>query len=101
MGFAPKTGEGLRIAGDFFGQKLERNEAVQASVLGLIDHTHTAAAKLFNYFVVGNAVADHSRNLTCCVRTSQRGKSEGRLPYTLRTSSSSLSSTPRCLRNSA
>ena len=35
--------ERVRIARDGFGQKLERDEPVQASVLGLVHHAHPAA----------------------------------------------------------
>src|SRR5579885_1273487 len=55
-----KTGKRLRVAGNFFGQELQRDEAVQARVLGLVHHSHAAAAKLFKNFVVGNVLANHS-----------------------------------------
>jgi hypothetical protein len=40
--FALKTGECLRVAGNFLRQKLERDGAMQPRVLCLVDHTHPA-----------------------------------------------------------
>jgi hypothetical protein len=42
--FTPKTAQGLRIFGDFVGQELQRHEAIQSRVLGLINDTHPSAA---------------------------------------------------------
>ena len=57
--FPLKTGQRLGIAGYFLRQELERHKAMQPGVLGLVDHAHTAAAKLFNDAVVGDGFADH------------------------------------------
>ena len=40
-------------------EKLERDEAAQLGVLGLLDRTHTAAVELFQNAVVGNSRAQH------------------------------------------
>ena len=45
---ALEAGQRLRIAGDFVGQELQGHEAVQARVLGFVDHTHAAAAEFFD-----------------------------------------------------
>ena len=49
----------LRVPGDLFGQKLQGDEAVQPSVLGLVDHTHAATAELLDDAVVRDGLADH------------------------------------------
>ncbi len=46
--FALETSECLRVASNFRRQKLQRDEAMQASVLGLVNDTHTAAAEFFD-----------------------------------------------------
>ena len=57
--FALEAGQRLRILGHFIGQELEGDEAVQPSVLGLVDDTHAAAAQLLDDAVVGDGLADH------------------------------------------
>jgi hypothetical protein len=60
LGFALKAGEGLRIAGNFFGQKFEGHKAAKARVLGFVDNAHAAASKLFDDAVVGDGFANHT-----------------------------------------
>ena len=43
-----------------FRQELECNESLEAGVLGLVHHSHTAAAELFQDAIVGDRCADHS-----------------------------------------
>ena len=45
--------------GPRLGQKLQRDETVEPSVLGFVDHAHTAAAELVDDAVVRNGSADH------------------------------------------
>src|SRR5579862_3135258 len=45
--------------GNRIRQELERDKAVEARVLGLINHTHPAAAEFFNHYVVRNSPPDH------------------------------------------
>src|SRR5438445_10727103 len=49
----------LWVSGDFFGQKLESNEAMQPRVLGFIHHTHTAAPELLDDAVVRDGLANN------------------------------------------
>src|SRR5579871_2072661 len=49
-----KTAERLRVSSHFRRQKLESHEAVQADVLGLVNHAHSAAAQLLDDAVMGN-----------------------------------------------
>ena len=56
--FALETGQGLGIAGNVLRQKLERDEAMKASVLSLVDDTHATAAEFFENAVVGECLAD-------------------------------------------
>jgi hypothetical protein len=48
----------LRIFGNFIGYELQRDKAMQPDVLGFVNHTHTAAAQLFNGAVVRDSLAD-------------------------------------------
>ena len=63
LGFALETGQGLRVAGNFRGQKFECDETVQAGVLGLVNHTHAATAQLLENAVVRNSLADHCQRM--------------------------------------
>ena len=56
--FSAETAERLRIASYIFGQKLEGYEAVQAGVLGLVDHPHTSATEFFDDAVVRDSLPD-------------------------------------------
>jgi len=58
FGFAAETFEGLAVAGGFFGEEFEGDEAVQASVFGLEDDAHAAATELFEDTVVGDGLTD-------------------------------------------
>jgi len=50
----------LRIFGDIVGEEFESNEAPEFYVLGLIDHTHSAATQFLNDSVVRNDLTKHS-----------------------------------------
>jgi hypothetical protein len=63
--FALKAGQRLRVSGDFIGQELEGNKSVQPGVLGLLDHTHPAAAELFDDAVVRDGLTDQRRSSLC------------------------------------
>ncbi len=56
-GLALKSLEGVRIACEFFGQKLQGHVAAEARILSLVDHTHASAAELFDDFVMGDDLA--------------------------------------------
>ena len=56
---ALKTTERLGIARHLIRKELQSNEAVQASVLGLVDHTHPSAAEFFEDPVVRDRLPDH------------------------------------------
>jgi len=43
----------MRISGYIFRQKLERDETVEASILGLVNYSHPASTELFDDAVVG------------------------------------------------
>jgi hypothetical protein len=57
---AAKALQSLVIVGKSLGQELERDVAIKARVLRLVDHTHPSAAELFDDAVMGNSLADHS-----------------------------------------
>jgi len=59
LGFALKTGESLRVTGNFFRQEFEGDEAMQPRILGLIHNAHSPATELFNNAVVRDGLADH------------------------------------------
>jgi hypothetical protein len=45
------------------GQKLQCDKAPKLGVLGLVNDTHPAAAKLLDDFVVRDGLADHQRTI--------------------------------------
>ena len=59
LGLALKAAEGLRVFGDVVGQELKSDKAAELHVLGLVDHTHPAAAELLDDAVVRDGLADH------------------------------------------
>ena len=59
-GFASEPFQRLVVFRKFLRQELQRNEAAQLGVLGLIDHTHAAATELLNDAIVRDGLADHS-----------------------------------------
>ena len=59
-----KSLQRIRIARQFFGQKLQGDVAAEARVLSLVDNSHSAATEFLDDFVVGNDLA--GQNL--CVR---------------------------------
>src|ERR1700730_8231990 len=60
--FAPEPFERLRVLSDLFGQKLQCDKAAKVGVLSLVDNTHAAATKFLDDAVVGDRLADHSRD---------------------------------------
>ena len=57
---ALKSFEGLRVLRDFLGQELQRDEAVQVGVLGLVHHAHSTAAQLLDDAVVRDGRVNHA-----------------------------------------
>ena len=53
---AARSAEFLR---DIVGQELKRDKTAKSRVLGLIHHSHAAAAQLFNDSVVRDSLVDH------------------------------------------
>ena len=49
----------LAVLREFFRQELQRDGALELGVLGLVDHTHAAAAQLLQNAIVGNRLPDH------------------------------------------
>jgi hypothetical protein len=54
---ALEAGERLRVLGYFQGQELERDEAMQSTVLGLVDDTLAAAPSFSRDAIVRNGLA--------------------------------------------
>jgi hypothetical protein len=50
----------LRVSCYVLRQELPGNEAAEFSVLGLVDHTHPAAAELLDNAVVRDGLPDHA-----------------------------------------
>jgi len=59
LGLALKAGKSLRVAGNFFRQEFEGNEAMQPCVFGLVNHAHAATAEFFDDPIMGNSLANH------------------------------------------
>jgi len=53
----------LRIAGNLIGQKLQSYEAMQASVLGLVDDAHPTATEFLDSAVMRNGLPNHWRKM--------------------------------------
>jgi len=75
LGFAPKASESMRIASDIGREEFQGDAAVEADVLGLIDHAHSAAAEFFEDEVMrdgktnqGGGVLHLAHILGCGVR---------------------------------
>jgi hypothetical protein len=66
LGFALKTGEGLRVASYVFGEKFERDKAMQPRVLGFINDAHPPAAQPLDDAVVRDDLANHWRESYVC-----------------------------------
>ena len=75
LGFALEAGEGLRVAGNFFGQEFQGDEAMQARVFGFVDDAHAAAAELLDDAVVRDGLADWGRGVSPCALMLGGGKS--------------------------
>ena len=58
--FLDEAAAALRIAGARGGQNLDRDEAVEAGVLGLVDLAHASGAEFFQKLILENSSADHS-----------------------------------------
>jgi hypothetical protein len=56
--FPPEAFERLWVAGYICGEKLQRDETAKLSVLGLIHHTHSAAAQLLNDAVMRDGLTE-------------------------------------------
>src|SRR6266571_1896626 len=54
-----ETSQGLSVSGNLLRQKLESDEAMQARVLSLVDHTHTPSTEFLDDAVVRDGLADH------------------------------------------
>ncbi|HEY6293443.1 MAG TPA: hypothetical protein VI455_17970 [Terriglobia bacterium] len=50
-----------RVRGQAFGQELQGDEPAQLGVVGLVNHTHPAAAELLQEAVMRNSLAEHHR----------------------------------------
>src|SRR6202795_2060840 len=59
LSFSLKTGQGLRVAGNFIGQELESDKTVKPCVLGLVNHAHPSAAEFLDDPVMRDGLADH------------------------------------------
>src|SRR6266576_4427081 len=59
--FTPETFQSLRITGNVVGQELQGDEAAKLGVLGLVDHTHSAAAQFLQDAIVRNGLAQQEK----------------------------------------
>ncbi len=69
------------IAREVMRETLERYYAVELRVMGLVHHTHTALAELFENPVMGYCLAYHTRTSDTAVRIDQE-QAQGYLPAT-------------------
>src|SRR5260370_30919388 len=75
--FPVKAFQSAGVFSQLFWKKLQSDETAERSVLGLVDHTHAAAAQLFNDAVVRDGLFDHWCEGTqgCHVRSGAQAKS--------------------------
>jgi hypothetical protein len=59
LGFAAESFQGLAILSEIVGKKLQGNEAIEAGILGLVHHTHTAATQHLDDAVVRDGLVNH------------------------------------------
>jgi hypothetical protein len=59
LSFSLESRQALSASGKIVGEKFQSNESVEASVLSLINHTHPAAAKLFDNAIMRDGLAYH------------------------------------------
>jgi len=59
---ALETGQRLGVSRNFRRQELQGDKSMQPRVLGLVDHTHPAAAQLLDDAVVRDGLADQFDN---------------------------------------
>src|SRR5262245_42670683 len=74
----------LRVARNTLRKEFQGDKAVQARVLGLVNHTHTATTKLLDDAVVRNGLADERlglRHLTSMLGCSGRQVNEAATRY--------------------
>ena len=57
--FPAKPFQHRRVLGDQLGQKFKRHHPAQLGVLGLVNHTHPAAAEFLDDAVVRDGMANH------------------------------------------
>ena len=59
LGLAPETLQSVAVLGYIFGQELQAYKTVESAVLGLVHHTHPAAAQFLDDAVVRDGLSDH------------------------------------------
>jgi len=59
LGLTPESFQGLAVLGEFLGQELQGDGALELGVLGLVHHAHAPAPELLQDAIVGNGLADH------------------------------------------
>jgi hypothetical protein len=57
-GFSAEAFQGLAVFAELAGKKFKGNKAIEAGVLGFVDHTHPAPTEFFENAIVGDGAAD-------------------------------------------
>ena len=60
LGFALKSSQDLGVAGDFFGEELQRDETMEAGVFSFVNDSHPATAEFFDDSVVRDSLTNHA-----------------------------------------
>src|ERR1700746_2263728 len=76
FGFALEAAQSLRVLGHIVGQEFKSDKAAEVGVLGLVDHTHAAAAQLFDNTVVRDDRVEHWREAMLFRRKEQVNESQ-------------------------
>ena len=61
LSFPLKSGQCLRVFGNFIRKELQGHKAFQLRVFGFVNDTHSSATELLDNAVMGYVLADHAR----------------------------------------
>jgi hypothetical protein len=69
----------LRVPGQILGQKFQGDKTTEVGILGLVHHTHAAAAQLLNDAVMRNGLAEQRVRHSALARANMLGVRKGQV----------------------
>ena len=94
--FAPEALNSLRVLGDVFRKKFQRDVTAEPRVLGFIDDAHASAAKFFDDGVVGNRTTDNGGSIRHSPRSLLQPLYTGNCPRPVTRHTPVFRVTPNC-----